>query len=311
MQFKKTLGSFLCAFLLIAMPAMAQEEAAQTPQETPPIQTGTGHRFVCTDYSGHKVLIVNQDGEVEWSYPARRCSDVWALPNGDLLFAAYDSVLQVNRDKEVVFEFKAESVVFACQPLANGHIFLAECHTGRLLEVRPDGSVAKEVRLLPEGADGGPGYLRGARALPNGHYLVCHYKHGMVCEYDSQGNTVRKIPVPGGPHSVLCLDNGNLVVSESDKKKKPRIWEMNPQGEIVWSVETDELPGIQLAFLSGFQRLANGNTVMTNWVGHHKFGQAPHIIEITPDKQVVWTFQDHTAARAVSSIFLLEDTAND
>jgi hypothetical protein len=74
----------------------------------------------------------------------------------------------------------------------------------------------------------------------------------------------------------------------------------------VWSVNHDELPGISLKFMTGFQRLPNGNTVMSNWIGHGQFGKAPHIIEVTRDKKVVWTFQDHKTMRTVSSIQLLD-----
>ena len=33
------------------------------------------------------------------------------------------------------------------------------------------------------------------------------------------------------------------------------------------------LPGISLKFMTGLQRLPNGNTVMTNWLGHGNFGK--------------------------------------
>ena len=48
------------------------------------------------------------------------------------------------------------------------------------------------------------------------------------------------------------------------------------------------------------QRLPNGNTVMSNWLGHGQFGKAPHLIEVTRDKRVVWTFADHAAMKTIS-----------
>jgi hypothetical protein len=45
---------------------------------------------------------------------------------------------------------------------------------------------------------------------------------------------------------------------------------------------------------------------MCNWLGHGQFGKAPHIIEVTRAKQVVWTFADHKNMRTVSSIQLLD-----
>ncbi len=67
-----------------------------------------------------------------------------------------------------------------------------------------------------------------------------------------------------------------------------------------------ELPGISLKFLTGLQRLPNGNTVLTNWLGHGHLGQAPHIIEVTPAKKVIWSFTDHQILKTVSSIQLLD-----
>ena len=59
-------------------------------------------------------------------------------------------------------------------------------------------------------------------------------------------------------------------------------------------------------FISGAERLPNGNTVMSNWVGHGQFGKAPHIIEVTREKKVVWTFADHQTMKTISSIQLLD-----
>ena len=62
--------------------------------------------------------------------------------------------------------------------------------------------------------------------------------------------------------------------------------------------------------MAGLQRLSNGNTVCSNWLGHSQFGNAPHLIEITPDKKVVWTFADHKTMKTVSSIQLLDVPAD-
>ncbi|MBA4149872.1 MAG: hypothetical protein H0X66_17300 [Verrucomicrobia bacterium] len=35
------------------------------------------------------------------------------------------------------------------------------------------------------------------------------------------------------------------------------------------------------------------------------FGKAPYLIEVTPDKKVVWTFADHETMRTISSVQLL------
>jgi hypothetical protein len=266
------------------------------------------HSFACTDYSQGKVFIVSAAGKVEWEYPAKNCNDLWVLPNGNLLFNTGHGVREVTRKKEVVFDYQSKSEIFACQRLENGNTFIGECNAGRLLEMTPDGKIVKELRLLPEGKDGGHAYMRNARRLANGHYLVCHYGGKEVREYDADGKVVRTIPAPGGPHSAARLPNGNTLVACGDMKcdEGPRVFEVDPAGKTVWQVRDGDLPGIKFAFMTGFQRLPNGNTVMSNWLGHGKFGTAPHVFEVTPDKKVLWTFADHQTMKTISNLQMLD-----
>jgi hypothetical protein len=305
-QWDRFLGVGICVaaltILAMGLPG-AQEQTAAPPK---PIQEGPGHHFVCTDYSGGKVFIVNADGKVEWEYPTGSCNDVWALPNGNILFNTGHGVQEVTRQKEVVFNYESSSEVYACQRLANGDTFVGECNSGRLLELTPDCKVVKEIRLLPAGKDGGHAYIRNARQLANGNYLVAHYGEQVVREYDPQGVKLREIAAPGGPHSVIRLPNGNTLIACGDMAGAQHVIEVGKEGETVWEIKADELPGIHLKFMTGLQRLPNGNTVMSNWLGHGQFGKAPHLIEVTRNKHVVWTFFDHQTMKTISSIQFLD-----
>lgn len=266
------------------------------------------HSFACTDYVQGKVFVVSAAGAIEWEYPARNCNDLWVLPGGNLLFNTGRGVREVTRDKKVVFSFESDSEIFACQRLGNGNTFIGECNGARLLEVDPSGAIVKELRLLPAGKNGGHGFMRNARRLANGHYLVCHHGEQVVREYDPDGRVVATIAAPGGPHSVVRLPDGNTLIACGDQKSEtgPQVIETDPSGKIVWSLRNGDLPGIQLAFMTGLQRLPNGNTVVSNWLGHGKFGTAPHLMEITRDKKVVWTFNDHRNFKTISSVQLLD-----
>ena len=322
----KTKQTPLCALIITALLAAfaCAAEQASSPYSGP-IQTGKGHRFACTDYSGGKVFIVNADGKVEWEYKTGSCNDLWALPNGNLLFNTGTGVQEITRDRKIVFDYKGStftravkqkdgttkqvegpSEIYACQRLANGNTFVGECNTGRLLEVAPGGAIVKEVRLLPEGRDGGHAYIRNARLLANGNYLVAHYGEQIVREYDPQGKIIREIPAAGAPHSVVRLPNGNTLISCGDRPGGHRVVEVDAAGKTVWEVKDGDLPGISLKFMTGFQRLPNGNTVMSNWLGHGQYGTSVHLVEVTPDKQVVWTFADHQTMKTISSIQLLD-----
>ena len=295
--------------LLAAILATAALPAAG---ETPaPIQQGPGHHFACTDYSQGKVFIVTPEGKAVWEYPAKNCNDLWVLPGGNLLFNTGHGVKEVTRDKKIVFNYESKSEIYACQRLANGETFVAECNSGRLLELKPDGTIAREIQLLPDGMDGGHTYIRNARKLDNGNYLVAHYGLQKVVEYSPSGAVVREIPAPGGPHSVCRLTNGNTLIACGDMiKGQAQVIEVDPEGHVVWSVRNGDIPGIDLKFMTGFHRLPNGNTVMSNWLGHGQFGKAPHIIEVTPEKKVVWTFADHLTMKTVSQVVILDAPAD-
>lgn len=268
------------------------------------------HSFVCTDYTQGKVFIISEEGKAIWEYPATNCNDVWMLPNGNILFNTGKGVKEVTRGKQVVFQYDSKSEIYACQRLANGNTFIGECNSGKLLEVAPDGKIVKSISLLPDSVDGGHAFMRNARKLENGNYLVAHYGLDVVREYNTDGKIVMEIPAKGGPHSVVRLPNGNTLVACSDHNGEPKVVEFNPFGKILWQVLKNDLPDIELKFMTGLQRLTNGNTVMTNWLGHNQFGKAPHAIEVTRDKKVVWVYNDFSFVQTLSSIQLIDNEYN-
>jgi len=265
-----------------------------------------GYSFVCTDYTQGKVFVVSAEEKPIWEYPAENCNDIWVMPNSNLLFNTGHGVKEVTRNKEVVFSYDSKSEIYACQRLPNGNTFIGECSSGRLIEVNPDGKIIKTIKLLPDSIDGGHAFMRNARKLENGNYLVAHYGLDKVCEYDSLGKLVFEIPIKGGPHSVIRLPNGNTLIACSDHNGEPKVVEVDRKGITVWELAKSELRGIELKFMTGMQCLPNGNLVLTNWLGHNQFGKAPHAFEITRDKKVVWVFNENSFLKTMSSIQLTD-----
>jgi outer membrane protein assembly factor BamB len=266
-----------------------------------------GHRFACADYTQGKVFVIGADGKVEWETAAPSCDELWVLGNGNLLFTTGHGVKELTPDRRVVFEYTSKSEIYACQRLADGNTFVGECNAGRLLELAPNGKIAKEVRLLPEGTDGGHLYMRNARRLANGHYLVAHYGAQMVREYDADGETLREIPAPSGPHSLARLPNGNTLIACGDLLPDgARVIEVDPAGKTVWEFKSPDFPELGLKVMTGLHRLPNGNTVMSNWQGHGKLDSGPQVIEATPDRRVVWKFADYKTMKTIASLQVLD-----
>ena len=57
----------------------------------------------------------------------------------------------------------------------------------------------------------------------------------------------------------------------------------------VWEINKSDLPSIPLYTVQELTRLANGNTLINNWVGSvpRRVGEGRQLIEVTPDKKVV------------------------
>jgi hypothetical protein len=194
---------------------------------------------------------------------------------------------------------------------------IAESGIGRIIEVEHDGRLVHEFKLKLDHPSLHSD-TRLARKLENGHYLVSQEMDGAVKEYDADGKLVweyqiplfGKEPAPGhGPEaygnhtfSALRLANGNTLIATGNGHS---LLEVTPEKKIVWSVTQDELPGIQLAWVTTIQLLPNGNIVFGNC---HATEKNPQIIEIDRDKHVVWTFKDFkTFGNALSNSEILPE----
>lgn len=191
----------------------------------------------------------------------------------------------------------------AAQPLPNGNVLVVECGTSRLIEVDKEGKIAKEIPLVTKPDVTLHNQYRGARKLVNGHYVVVFKGEGKIVELDGDGKVLRQQPVPGDPHEVLVLKNGNWLVTCGDGHQ---VVEVNPAGETVWSLTENELPGNPLRLMAGAQRLPNGNTILCNYLGHGHIGENPQVYEVTPDKKLVWTFGDHGQFKTINQIQILD-----
>lgn len=257
------------------------------------------------DYSGGKVFIM-ENNKIVWEHPAPESNDISVLASGNLLFTTGHGVLELNRKKDTLFCYQSSSAIFACQRLKNGNTFVGECNSGRLLEITSNGTIVKEVCILPKGVtDGGHAFMRNARRLDNGNFLVAHYGSEYVKEYNSEGKEVWSVKVLGGPHSVIRLDNGNTLVSVADKTQNPRIIELNKKGEITWEFSNADLPNKSLKFLGGMHYLSDGRLFFSNWVGHEDAQTSIHLFCVTRDKKVSFTQMDHKGIKTISSVFVI------
>jgi hypothetical protein len=287
----KSALSFFSIFVFTALSAAADE----------PIH----HRFLCCDYAGNRVAIVSAKGEIEWEFPATVPMDCWLLPNGNVLICHHPGAMEVTPDKKIVWEYKAPkgAECDACQPLADGRVMVAETFMSRLVEVDRNGAVVKEIKIDSHPKVGSHQF-RGTRKTADGHYIVCLMDEKKIVELDGDGKVVKETPLEGHNHAALKLANGNMLVTLFDKTK---VVEYDPAMKAVWEVGENDLSNNKLLLPAGCQRLANGNTIICNF--SFKSTQ-PLVIEVTPDKKVVWEFSDHEHFKTVNEIQIIDTPAH-
>jgi hypothetical protein len=275
------LPSSLHANLLIAVSALSGLEANADP---------ITHSFLAT---GAETYIRSGDGQILWRYPGST-RDGWVLPSGNILLAVSKggeypggAVLELTREAKKVFEFKgSQSEVNTAQALSNGNIMLTEAgDKPRLLEVDRQGTIVVEVPLSCQTTNHHM-ETRMARKLPNGNYLVPQLLDKVVREYTPAGKIVWEVKTPNWPFTAIRLANGNTLI---DCTYGHLAIEVDPAGKTVWELSNRDLPKPLIKDACGGQRLPNGNTVITSYgIG----ADQTKLLEVTPDKRVVWAYSD-------------------
>ena len=263
-----------------------------------------GRRLLVSDYVGNKVAIVAADGRVEWQTPAERPQDCWLLPNGNILFSHVHGAKEVRYDQSVAWEYVADPKVEiqGCQPLSDGGVLVVECGPGRLLEVGRDGRISKEIKV-PLATTKAHEQMRGCRKTPDGRYLVSAKGDRCVLELSAEGSLLRSLPVNGDVHDVRELANGNWLVALGEGSG---VQEYDRAGQTVWAIGRNEVADNPLYLASSVERLANGNTLVMNWLGHGHLGATAQIFEVDAQKKPLRRFTDHHNFTSINHVQVLE-----
>lgn len=260
---------------------------------------------------GDRLAMVSPAGDIIWEMPWGGVHDLHLLENGHIMVQQdMHGVAEIDPEtKTVVWSYDDQQSngnvgkkieIHAFQPLADGHVMIAESGPARIIEIDREGKLLKEIKLKVNNPFPHTD-TRLARKLDNGHYLVCHEGDGFVREYDGDGAVVWEYEVPlfgkeradgHGPEAwgnktfgAVRLKSGNTLLSTGNGHG---VLEVTPEKEIVWQLSQKELPGITLAWVTTLEVLPNGNYVIGNC--HAGEGQ-PLLVEIEPKtKKVVWTF---------------------
>lgn len=266
------------------------------------------HRFIACGHATKDITITNAAGEIEWSQPsAGHCNDLTYLPNGNVVWAHTNGASEVTSDHKIVWDYVGPkgTEIHCAQPLPDHRVLIMQCGIpAKLLEIdRRTNAIVKEL-IIPTPVTNVHNQFRSIRKTPAGTYLVPHLSEKKLVEYNPDGSVLRTFPAEKS-FIATRLPNGHTLISGGDAHY---ISEVDADGKEIWRVNEKDLPGNQLLYVTSLQRLPNGNTVVANWPGHNGGlkGKQPQVFELTPDKKIVWQFQEWQKHGMFSSVQILD-----
>jgi len=264
---------------------------------------------------GNNVLYVVNHGKVIWKYAFPKggeIDDAWMLSNGHIVCTTMRHCYEVTPQKEIVWSYDCPTnrEIHALQPIGLDQVMVVENGQPPRLYIlnKRDNSKAVDHELPAISATDQKTVhtqFRNCRITAQGTYLLPFLKEGRIVEYGKNWKELWTINADG-PWSAVRLKNGNTLVPGDNHGY---VHEINPKGEIVWAIEKNDLPGLELRVVQTANRLANGNTVFCNRGGSNPTNRfsVVQVVEVTPDKKVVWALRDWTALGSATGIQLLDE----
>ena len=306
-----------CASIGLGLCSVALASGAPTGGQAPPVPAagapaaaslpGRGlaqHDFL---YAGEwdtrkplQSMFLVRGGQVVWQYTTplhtpsggiQEFDDATLLPDGNIVFSRMSGAGIVNPAHQLVWEYPAPpgTEIHSAQSLGGSRVLIMRNGNPAkaLIIDTKTGVVEKEV-TIPTPVTGTHGQFRHIRMTAAGTLLVPHLGENKVVEYDLQGNVLWSVEAKSPWHAAR-LKNGNTLIAGD---RSAYVREVNSRGETVWELTQADVPAIRLFNTQMAVRLANGNTVVTNWCAGNKntneWAGTVQVFEVTPDKRVVW-----------------------
>ncbi len=245
--------------------------------------------LVIYDYLG--LAKIDRKSRLKWIYKGGCHHDLWVTHNGDIY------VLGSRHEKEAFYNDNIMISDYIIVLNSSGK----EQHRIRILDLILN---SKYRFLLPS-----PEQMTGAYSLDILHTNSIQVFDGNLQNKDPElfkkGNILlsvrnlstifiidpekKEIIWAWGPtnisfqHKARLLDNGNILMFDNGLKRS-RVMEVNPINQkIIWQYEGKEGEPFFSDIYGSCERLPNGNTLIV-------LSKQQKIIEVTPEKEIVWTY---------------------
>lgn len=252
----------------------------------------TGNEPVAFGGRGGRLVELDWDGTLVWDYVDDTLHhDFCRMPNGNTMALGWELVPE------------------AITPQIQGGLPGTEHDQGiwcdTFQEITPDGQVVWTWH--------GYEHLEVATDIIAPLYRRQEWTHANTCEVLPDGNVLTSFRMTntigiidkstgrflwkwgqdelGGQHDPNPLPNGNILLFDNgwhSRRGAPspgsRVIEVDPRTETIgWTYETRPSWAFYSSFISGAQRLDNGNTLICE-------GMQGRLFEVTPEGEVVWEF---------------------
>jgi hypothetical protein len=313
------LMSLLDRFTAPDVPALGPAEI-EVPPRKPPVDKpvpanlpgkGLAQHPMLYVGEGHNKMYLVAGGKIVWTYQTGRggeYDDVWMLSNGNILFTRQSYIAIVTPKKEVVWHYDAPegTEIHGCQPIGLDKVLYIQNGLPPKIKIVNIKTNAIEVEHdLPAKSLTDQktvhAQFRRVRYTAQGTFLVPFLTMNQVVEYDKDFKEIWRYEIPS-PWAALRLKNGNTLITD-EKNRLTR--EVNPKGETVWELRPEDIPA-EYRFINTqtCTRLANGNTIICSRGGN---GQGPQLVEVTPDKTVVWVLWDFVNLGPATAVQILDE----
>jgi len=247
---------------------------------------------------------LDRDSNVVWQYHCRVDHDTQVLASGNLMIHTlvdfpwpelgpelkrHPHILEITREKELVWEWRGEEHLAELEALLPAE---AWAHFGERVhgQFRFDWAHNNTCQVIPPNETYEKEKAAGdtPRFKP-GNILFSYRSVDVIGVIDRESGRIVWAWGPGvidGQHRPHMLANGNVLIFDNGTLRGySRVIELDPlTEEIAWEYSAEPKDAFLSRYISGAQRLPNGNTLICE-------GGRTRLFEVTPDGTIVWEFR--------------------
>ncbi|MEO6453513.1 MAG: hypothetical protein ABIN97_05540 [Ginsengibacter sp.] len=317
--------SLLFALIIVSYAPAQDKPIVQTIASSLPGNGLSQHDFLLTgewDYrKAMQTIYVVKGGKIIWTYDIpfkdstgamTELGDATMRSNGNIVFSRKTGAGEITPDKKVIWNYDAPpgTEIHSVEPIEKDKVLMVINGVPAIVKIINIKSGKTENEFtLPTGRPGPHLQFRRVRSTGAGIIVAAHLDSNLVAEYNMAGKKIWSVNIEK-PWSAIRLKNGNTLIASYGS----RITEVNQNGAVVWELNKNDLPQIELYNLQVAVRLENGNTIFSNWCNNgiknpNDWPACVQLLEVTPGKKLVWALRqwNNPDLGPASSIQLLDE----